>query len=225
MIKKDFNLNNIDKQEVWRYLGRTNQEITPEIDELTESLITETLNLAKPLAVYLNGPIIQDENLSLLNCSLEGDAIKDLLHNGEEGYIFAATLGFQVDKRIKQYEILDLTKALIMDACASVIIEEVCNEVNQEIDKQIEERGQYSTERFSPGYSDLPLSIQSSILKELDTQRKIGLTCSETSLLFPRKSVTAIIGILDEPRKPRGYICKDCILRKNCKFGICRRKI
>lgn len=225
MLKRNFNINHIDKNEVWRYLGRKNQEISPEIESLTDEIINETLKLAKPMAVYERGILEEDNGLKLLNIHLSGEAIKDLLKLSKEAYVFAVTLGLQLDNRIKQYEIIDMTKAILMDACASVLAEAVCDSVNEEIDSILKSEHLYSTERFSPGYSDLSLEVQPEILTTLDTARKIGLSSSRSHLLFPRKSVTAIIGVLEKPREPRGYICKDCILLGNCKFGICRRKI
>ena len=77
------------------------------------------------------------------------------------------------------------------------------------------------TFRYSPGYGDLPLDIQRSFLSVLDTQKKIGLTASENNLLFPRKSVTAIIGIIDKNIKIKKRSCIECSNYENCSF---RRK-
>ena len=54
--------------------------------------------------------------------------------------------------------------------------------------------------RFSPGYGDLPLSLQRDIFRVLDCPRKIGLTLNESLLMSPSKSVTAIVG-LGHPRE------------------------
>ena len=77
------------------------------------------------------------------------------------------------------------------------------------------------TFRYSPGYGDLPLDIQKNFLNVLDAQKKIGLTTSENFLLFPRKSVTAIIGIINKNIKIKERNCQECNNYKNCSF---RRK-
>ena len=49
--------------------------------------------------------------------------------------------------------------------------------------------------RFSPGYGDVPLSLQRDVLAVLDAQRKLGITLSDTFFMTPCKSVTAFVGI------------------------------
>jgi cobalamin-dependent methionine synthase I len=49
--------------------------------------------------------------------------------------------------------------------------------------------------RFSPGYGDLSLSVQSDLLNVLDARRNIGLTLSDSLMMIPQKSVTAIVGL------------------------------
>ena len=47
----------------------------------------------------------------------------------------------------------------------------------------------------SPGYGDLPLSLSRTIISELDATKKIGVSITESDLLVPSKSVTAICEI------------------------------
>ena len=49
--------------------------------------------------------------------------------------------------------------------------------------------------RVSPGYGDIPLSMQKEIFSALDCSRKIGLSLNASLLMTPTKSVTAIVGI------------------------------
>ena len=52
--------------------------------------------------------------------------------------------------------------------------------------------------RYSPGFGDFGLEYQPYIFEALDCQRAIGLTLTDSFLMSPTKSVTALIGILDE---------------------------
>ena len=47
--------------------------------------------------------------------------------------------------------------------------------------------------RYSPGYGDWDLPVQREVL-ELVEAKSIGLSLTETFILQPRKSVTAVIG-------------------------------
>lgn len=224
IINKNYTIPNLDKQEIWRYLGRKNQEIDKKLDKIADEVIERVKKIAKPKSILMTGRISKDgDELSLFNIPLEGKAIKRFLIDSDEAALFAVTLGLDLDREIKRLEQTDLTKALIMDSTASTLVEEICNQVSDDFENFQKENNKYTTERFSPGYSDLPLKIQNDITRVLDTQRKIGLATTDSSLLLPRKSVTAIIGVLDKPRKPMSNRCSICLLRGNCKFGICQR--
>jgi len=49
------------------------------------------------------------------------------------------------------------------------------------------------TPRFSPGYGDLSLDHQKGLLKYVEAD-KIGISLSETMVMLPEKSITAVIG-------------------------------
>lgn len=119
----------------------------------------------------------------------------------------AATLGSKVDRKILYYEKVNMTKAVILDACATTSIEEYCDFIENEIKKEVVEDELNINWRYSPGYGDLDISIQRNLLKSLDAERTMGLTVSSHNILIPRKSVTAIIGII-----PKEIIVKKKIL-------------
>ena len=85
-------------------------------------------------------------------------------------------------------------------------------------------RGLYLTDRFSPGYGDLPLTVQKDLCGVLDTRRTLGLTVNESMLLIPEKSVTAVMGICPAPQKHRAAAdksgCAKCAAFENCVFRL-----
>ena len=46
--------------------------------------------------------------------------------------------------------------------------------------------------RRSPGYGELPLELSREILTKLDATRRLGVSLTESLLLVPTKSVTAL---------------------------------
>ena len=58
----------------------------------------------------------------------------------------------------------------------------------------------FLTDRFSPGYGDFPMESSKDLVGLLDAGRRIGLTVSQSGILIPRKSVTAVLGVSDRPR-------------------------
>ena len=55
--------------------------------------------------------------------------------------------------------------------------------------------GETLVSRYSPGYGDFPLAAQSTVLALLDAPRTVGVALTDTLLMVPSKSVSAIIGV------------------------------
>ncbi len=64
----------------------------------------------------------------------------------------------------------------------------------------------------------MDISVQQDLLKSLDAERVIGLTVSSHNILIPRKSVTAIIGIIPKEVIVEKKSCNQCNKFDNCKF-------
>ena len=82
------------------------------------------------------------------------------------------------------------TKALVCDAIGSALIESFCNKLNKLLITKKE-----AVSRFSPGYGDFDISYQNIILEHLDANKKVGITLTDSMMMIPSKSVTAIIGL------------------------------
>lgn len=71
--------------------------------------------------------------------------------------------------------------------------------------------------RFSPGYGDFSILHQREFLGLLEAGKRIGLSMTESSMLTPTKSVTAVIGLGEEPlRCPRSG-CGACA-KRDCAY-------
>ena len=120
----------IPKKEVLRYLGHKNQEINGNIDRLIDETIEEAKELIAPKKVVARYRItIKDTGVYLDNTNLvlTGEDIKNHLKYSKDIYIMAVTLGSVIEKKIAYYEKIDLTKAIILDSCATTAVEEFCN--------------------------------------------------------------------------------------------------
>ena len=132
--------------------------------------------------------------------------------------LLAATLSAAADRLIRQAQVYGMADALVVDALCVAAIEQACDAAEAEIFAAA--HAPYRTWRFSPGYGDLPITLQSGILHALNAQRRIGLTVTPSSLLIPSKSVTAIIGISDSPTTQIGKQgCASCNMRGRCAFS------
>jgi hypothetical protein len=211
----------INKEEVLRYLGHKDQEIDENLLNTIEECREEIKKIIRPRVVYTYRNIKPvDEGVEVITTSLilKGNDIREHLKNSTECVLMAVTLGNEIERKTRLYEKTNLTKALILDACATTAVEEVCDIVENDVREKAVSNGMNITFRYSPGYGDLPLDVQNSFLRALDAGKKIGLTVSENNLLFPRKSVTAIIGIVNNGIEKKKKSCKECSNYENCSF-------
>ena len=97
------------------------------------------LTAAAPRAVYRRLPRTA---LLLENC---GSDLTRHLQGCDEVLLLAATLGAEVDKLLRRMELTDIALAAAADALASVLLEQVCDELENEIRAQIEAQGVFMT--------------------------------------------------------------------------------
>ena len=146
---------------------------------------------------------------------LHGEDIKKHISDCGKVIIFAATLGVAFERLIRTAEITDMAYAVVLDAFASAYIEDYCDRCEAELHKKT---GGFFTWRYSPGYGDYPVSLQSDFIRFLSADKKIGLTATENHILIPRKSVTAIIGVSEKPQQKEKRSCESCNMKETCKF-------
>lgn len=208
----------IRKSEVLRYLGVHHQIVDQEIEGLIHRGIEELKEIARPQRLVQGfGLQWEGDRVQIFGASLplKGNSIVQFLRRSPQCYLMAVTLGIEVDRRIHRYQVKEMTRAVILDACASVGVEAICQEVQEELRALAAKEGQCITSRFSPGYGDFPLEIQGEFLRLLNGQ-KIGLTVTSHHLLIPRKSVTAIIGGGPQPMEQGDHPCDSCLGKDHC---------
>lgn len=79
----------------------------------------------------------------------------EILSGCQEAILLAVTLGPQIEQLLMRREVTDMADALIMDACASAAIENVCDHFEFDLREQLEREGKFLTDRFSPGIRGL----------------------------------------------------------------------
>lgn len=157
--------------------------------QLVEECSKLVLETAEPRLVY------REFNMEEVEALMPGNDLPEHLAGCEKCVFMALTLGISVDRLIRRAEISDMAKAVALDACASSLVEDLCDGFSGQLAEQYGADGFSVTGRFSPGYGDLPLNFQKVFEHLLDMHRQIGLSHSREYLLTPRKSVTAVIGI------------------------------
>lgn len=235
----DYRIECIDEFEVLRYLGfkqfrpgelkKGLPEMTAQVEETlleVRAMSGELKTTARPKGTFLRIPLTRKEDKFYLldgNLELPGRSIANHLKDSSEVILISGTLGITVDQYLRKLELSDMKKAVMTDSIASVAIENILDQVQNEIRQTLKE-GEFLTDRFAPGYGDLPISLNRTLAEILDTRRRIGLTVSGSGIMIPRKSIMAIIGVADreQPQFARG--CSTCTMKKDCTYSKAVKK-
>ena len=179
----------VDKQEVCRYLG------VGSADQATECLIEEcekaAFAAAVPKAVYVETDItVSDDVIDFGFMRVQSHNLATNLKECYKAYLFCATLGIGMDRWFERQMRVSPAKATVFSAVGSSLIESFCDYVNKKIVGE-----EKSRPRFSCGYGDFCLEHQKDILRVLEADKRLGVCLTQSCMMVPVKTVTAVIGI------------------------------
>lgn len=199
-------------KETLRYLGYKGNQPDGQTLELVEECWQELEESVVKRVYFQEFPLSFSENgLIDMGClQTESRALGKNLKDCQKVVLFAATLGVQADNLLRRYSRLQMSKAVVMQAAAAAMLEDYCDEINEKVRKDYEKQGYMLRPRFSPGYGDFPLQCQPALLKALDVGKRVGITLTDSLLMMPSKSVTAVIGISPIGQKQDSKGCKLC---------------
>lgn len=201
---------NIDRQEIYRYLRQRNTLSQAWISEI-ETCIDEVIQWSNPkfiderFEIKSYSPLIIENDLKSLK--LESKDLERHLNQSNQVTLCAVTLGFQLERQINMKLKVQPTKGVIWDAVASVLIESYCDYIEEREIKY--PQGAF---RFSPGYGDLDLSYQSLLAEVLQVQKRLGIFVSSHYMMSPQKSVIFIKGNQSNDLVTCQHKCASCQL-------------
>ena len=141
-----------------------------------------------------------------------GQQMEDMLEDCEECILIGCTLGIVMERKIKFYAKVNMTKSTVMDAAASAYLEEYCDRYEETLG--FDNR----TYRACPGYGDFPLELQGQFLDILDAPKRIGVCVNSSMMLTPTKSVTCVIGLGHNLKVSSKKNCDFCNFKDKCQF-------
>ena len=189
-------------REVYRYLGYRKIKPTPEIDARIQQCIGRMQAAATPRAISRRFPV-RTEAPDLVEIASLTIRSRDLYRNlsgCDDAYMFAATIGIGIDLLIKRGEVASMTDSIIYQAAGAEMIESYADSEVATLRAQEADRGYQLRPRYSPGYGDLPLALQTDFARILDMQKWCGISLTDALLMVPSKSITAFIGCTRQPK-------------------------
>ncbi len=195
----------IDPKEVAVYLGYYSAN---GIDKKTiTEAISEFKNNSDFRACCVKVPVrISGNSVDLGFMQVESKSLRKNLDGCDEAYILAATTGISSQRLIEKNSVISPIKGIVTDCVGSAAIEAFCDKINL----SLSDNPDFLRPRFSPGYGDLCIDCQRKIVDFLCANKNIGLSLTESLMMVPKKSVTAIIGIGKEKNKCKGNGCMTC---------------
>ena len=114
---------------------------------------------------------------------------------GVEAVFLCGTIGAEFDAWQRRLSVLSAADAFLSQQIGLDAVEKVMDELEKRLRLEVEVEGKKLKPRRSPGYGDLPLELSREIINRLDATKKIGVSITDSNLLVPSKSVTAICAI------------------------------
>lgn len=185
----------VNKSQALRFMGCKSDIDNEEFQSIYEECLTLYHSFAEPKAVVRKTDVLfgDGNKIHFDFGTIESESLKKNLTGCKSAFVFAATVGSEIDRQFKKLSLGSEAESMIFSCIASSGIECWCDYVNDELAKSKKLRP-----RFSPGYGGVPLTVQKNIFEFLDVSRKIGVSLTEKFMMVPIKSVTAIVGIMEE---------------------------
>ncbi len=122
-----------------------------------------------------------------------GENILRLLKKCDYATLLVCTIGESIVKKIEELTKSSLVDAYYLERVAAWMVDYMAEHVGSKIETEITKNGYKSTFRYAAGYGDWKLEAQGEIMR-LTEAEKIGVSITESYIMVPRFSVSAVIG-------------------------------
>ncbi|MDP4208636.1 MAG: vitamin B12 dependent-methionine synthase activation domain-containing protein [Bacteroidota bacterium] len=211
----------IRESDILRLLGYPTTDADPFIRHTVQLCIEQSIGLLMPKAGYILLEISKKKTKEGIvrfdGTTLEvGKLIAAQMKKAEYAAIFTVTIGKEVETLSEDaFRKKDMLEGYIFNLIGSEAAESVAEIVHQHVRKLSEDKGLHITNRFSPGYCHWDTKEQFKIFSFFPDDFD-DVTLTESALMNPVKSVSAIVGIGKEAEF-KDYTCNQCGL-DNCLY-------
>lgn len=215
-----YSIDDVDRNEVLRYLGYRGQDVTPELEARMDAVIGHCVEVARPAGCVRVFDVAgrgetpdgrPEVRLVGTTLTLVGESMREHMRDAVAVGVLAVTLGIGIDRELRRYSMTkDSLDGVVFDAAATALVERAADAAEASIVRSATDRHLYTNFRFSPGYGDMPMETQPTLLATLDAQRRLGITLTKTLLMTPTKSVTAVVGMSAERQESSRRTCAGC---------------
>lgn len=199
--------------------GGIKGDLSEELQKRLERCKSELIAQSEPKAIWKSFALnTEDDTLIFNDISIKSDSLYKNLKGCKEITLMAVTIGSACDRLIKRSQMLEIGSTFIYQSVGAAMVEEYADHINSIIRNEANDRGLYTRPRFSPGYGDFAIEHQKNIFDIMPITKQIGITLTDSCLMLPSKSITAVIGLSETNEKCPISGCESCNLSENCEF-------
>ena len=210
----------IEERQILREMRIPRKSALNELDEpglahQIQKAIDEGYRLIQGKGVYRTLALTGREDKRVLtresSTLFVGEKMEKLLRYCDFASLLVATIGPDLENRVDQLASDEPAYSFFLERVGAWMADYMGILVDRSIEKEAKRFGYGRTFRFGVGYGDWPLSTQKEVM-ELTQAHKIGVSITESYIMIPRLSVSAVIGwerTLDVPEKKKGAVKQD----------------
>lgn len=211
----------IDKTEIYRSLGYMDSIPETQFIEIIDTTLELLTSICKPRIGYqiYEGNFTNKGSIEINNIQLKaGRNIIKYFSKATQFVVFIVTAGIEFDNYMKKLRFEnDTVTEFIADAIGSEIAQAGIRNLSKDINAIAQQTGLKISNPYSPGYCNWDLSEQQTLFSLLPAE-PCGVRLNDSSLMYPVKSVSGVIGIgFDLAKMP--HKCNVCNM-KNCSKRI-----
>lgn len=215
----------LNLSEIKRYSGLDKYAEFP--THLLNQACTEAYILAQPQASWqiYNYDASKATIMAPQPLILQSPKIIHYLSQAVEIAVVSLTIGPKLEQKVSEYFSLgEYTSGLLLDAAGTAAVEVAADQVCEFIKIQAAQQGYLVLPRFSPGYGQWDITVQPLILA-LANGHEINITVTDSCMLLPRKSITAVIGFVPNQQEVSlSYLYQDTTCPQCSQINCLARK-
>jgi hypothetical protein len=193
---------------------------SPRLIENAQRAIKEGSPLLQPAVAYCHWKVksIQHERMLLDGGAavITGKAIVGALSASKQVTAVVCTIGGMLEEIVSDLLPEDIPFGLAMDGVGTAAVEALLESACAFFGEEAARRGWQSTIPFSPGMQDWPAGPAQKQVFSLVDADEIGVTLTQSIVMRPLKSLSALIGFGAEV-EASGHTCDYCGLRETCR--------
>jgi len=148
---------------------------------------------------------------------LQGRLLGQHLAQASEAAVLLCTIGEDLEQRASETMPCDLAFGLALDGLGSAAVEALANAACRRFEDEADLAALQTSIPLSPGMMGWPVDQGQSQIFSLLKAEEIGVRLSPSWVMFPRKSLSMVLGI-GTMMAEAGKACDFCALRDTCHY-------